>query len=81
MRTIALVFTILTEFRHASRWSAWRMLGENQELFQIPKHEGGDKPVYFTGEMVSIGIVVYGLKLTECRYFPGCLKTMLNLQG
>ncbi|KAF2433832.1 alpha/beta-hydrolase [Tothia fuscella] len=35
----------------ASNWSCYRMQKEHEELFRIPK-DGGDKPIYFTGEMV-----------------------------
>jgi len=52
----AAIYSILHESIYctgqASNWSAYRILQEQPKVFDIPKDEG-EKPIYFTGEMVG----------------------------
>jgi len=52
----AIIYSILHESiycqRKPSNWSAHRIWKENEELLHIPKIASGEKPLYFTGEMI-----------------------------
>jgi hypothetical protein len=52
--------------RTASNWSCHRMLEEHKDLFEIPK-DGGDKPIYFTGEMVCAPISSFSSPFPRSR--------------
>jgi hypothetical protein len=53
-------------------------LQEDEGLFQIPKREGGEQPVYFTGEMVSSDTKCEAM-LTSLQVYPWMFEDYAEL--